>query len=304
MKITYSTGFKSDGKITAVHLDILINAGMSADISPIMPHNMLGALKKYDWGALTFDIKVCKTNHTSKSSMRAPGEVQASFIAEAIIENVASYLSMDVDLVRTRNLHTFESLNIFYKYCAGEPKEYTLPSIMDKLAMSSRFEKRTEMIKEYNRSNKWRKKGISRVPISHQVTLRPTPGKVSILWDGSVVVEVGGIELGQGLWTKVKQMTAFGLGLVQCDGIEGLLEKVRVIQADTLSLVQGGFTAGSTTSESSCEAVRICCSVLVERLIPLKEKLQEQMGSVTWDVLILQVSSLLPSCFDEVIFPQ
>ncbi|KAM7522805.1 hypothetical protein LguiA_012707 [Lonicera macranthoides] len=288
MKITYSTGFRSDGKITAIHLDILINAGMSADISPIMPHNMLGALKKYDWGALSFDIKVCKTNHSSKSAMRAPGEVQASFIAEAIIENVASYLSMDVDSVRTKNLHTFESLNIFYKYCAGEPEEYTLPSIMDKLAISSRFEKRTEMIKEYNRCNKWQKKGISRVPIVHQVTLRPTPGKVSILWDGSVVVEVGGIELGQGLWTKVKQMAAFGLGLVQCDGTEGLLEKVRVIQADTLSLVQGGFTAGSTTSESSCEAVRICCSVLVERLIPLKEKLQEQMGSVTWDVLILQ----------------
>lgn len=204
MKITYSVGFKSNGKITALHLDILINTGIAIDVSPILPGNILGSLKKYDWGALSFDIKLCKTNHCTKTSMRGPGEVNATFIAEAIIERVASTLSMEVDFIRMKNLHTYESLNFFYKGNAGEPQEYTLPSIMDKLASTSSFEKRIEMTKEYNLCNKWRKKGISRVPIIHQCSLKPNPGKVSILWDGSVAVEVGGIELGQGLWTKVK----------------------------------------------------------------------------------------------------
>ncbi|OVA00877.1 Aldehyde oxidase/xanthine dehydrogenase [Macleaya cordata] len=288
MKIKYSVGFKSDGKITVLHLDILINAGISEDISPIMPNNMLGALKKYNWGALSFDIKVCKTNLSSKSAMRAPGEVQASFIAEAVVEHVASFLSMEVDSVRKRNIHTYESLKLFYQGSAGEPLEYTLPLVLDKLAKSSSFHQRVEVIKQFNSCNKWRKRGISRVPIFHEVMLRPTPGKVSILNDGSVVVEVGGIELGQGLWTKVKQMAAFALSPVECDGSADLLERVRVIQADTLSLVQGGFTAGSTTSESSCEAVRLCCNTLVERLTILKERLQEQMGAVSWDTLIVQ----------------
>ena len=288
MKITYSVGFKSDGKITALHLDILINAGIAADISPVMPNNMVGALKKYDWGALSFDIKVCKTNHSTKSAMRAPGEVQATFISEAVIEHVASTLSMEVDSVRSKNLHTYNSLNFFYD-CAGEPVDYTLPSIWDKLAISSSFKQRTEMIKQFNMCNKWKKRGISRVPIVHEVLLRPTPGKVSILSDGSVSVEVGGIELGQGLWTKVKQMVAFALSSIRCDRMDDFLKKVRVIQSDTLSLIQGGFTAGSTTSESSCEAVRLCCNVLVERLTPIKETLQEQMGSVEWGTLILQV---------------
>ncbi|CBI24416.3 unnamed protein product, partial [Vitis vinifera] len=291
MKITYSVGFKSDGKITALHLDILINAGIAADISPIMPHNLLGALKKYDWGALSFDIKVCKTNHSTKSAMRAPGEVQATFISEAVIEHVASTLSMDVDSVRSKNLHTFNSLKFFYEGSAGEPVDYTLPSIWDKLASSSRLKQRTEMIKQFNMCNKWQKRGISQVPIVHEVSLRPTPGKVSILSDGSVAVEVGGIELGQGLWTKVKQMAAFALSSIQCDGMGDFLEKVRVIQSDTLSLIQGGFTAGSTTSESSCEAIRLCCNILVERLTPTKERLQEQMGSVEWGTLILQAQS-------------
>lgn len=291
MKINYSVGFKIDGKITALHLDLLINAGISEDISPIIPSNLMNAFKKYNWGALSFDIKLCKTNLTSKSAMRGPGEVQGSFIAEAVIEHVASALSVDVDVVRAKNFHTYDSLALFYQHSAGEPGEYTLPLLWDKLYSSSSFEPRKEMIKQFNSTHKWCKRGISRLPIVHGVLQRPTPGKVSILSDGSISVEVGGIELGQGLWTKVQQMAAYGLSLIKCAGSDQLLDKVRVIQADTLSVIQGGYTAGSTTSESSCEAVRICCNTLVERLIPLKEKLEEQMGPINWETLIKQVST-------------
>lgn len=290
MKINYTIGFKSNGKITALHLDILLNAGMSPDVSPMLPWNVICALKKYNFGALSFDFKVCKTNHSSKSAMRAPGEVQGSFIAEAVIEHVASHLFLDPGFVREVNFHSFDSLQLFYGVSAGEPLEYTLPTLWDKLMKSSNFGNRVEKVNNFNKNNIWRKKGISRIPILHEVILRATPGKVSILRDGSVVVEVGGIELGQGLWTKVKQMTAYCLKAVQCDGTDGLLEKVRVIQADTLSMVQGGFTSGSTTSEASCEAVRLCCNVLVERLVSLKDKLKEQMDSVTWEFLITQAN--------------
>ncbi|PHU29664.1 Indole-3-acetaldehyde oxidase [Capsicum chinense] len=288
MKITYSVGFKSNGRITALHLDVLVNAGITEDVSPVIPSNFIGALKKYDWGALSFDIKVCKTNLTSKSAMRGPGEVQGSYVAEAIMEHVASVLSMEVDSIRKQNIHTFESLKLFYGHSAGDIGDYTLPDIIDKLATSSSFVQRSEMIEQYNQKTIWKKRGISRVPLVYESTQRPTPGKVSILSDGSVIVEVGGIEIGQGLWTKVKQMTAYGLSLIESSWSEELVEKVRVIQADTLSLVQGGFTAGSTTSESSCEAVRLCCKILVERLTPLKKKLQEQNGSVDWTTLICQ----------------
>ncbi|KAL9235390.1 hypothetical protein vseg_010151 [Gypsophila vaccaria] len=288
MKITYSVGFKSDGKITALHLDLLINAGIAPDISAIMPHNFIGAFKKYDWGALSLVAKVCKTNHSSKTAMRAPGEVQGSYIAEAVIEHVASTLSLDADLVRNRNLHSFDSLNLFYGHSSGEAEEYTLPLIWDKLASSSSFYLRKEMVGKFNETHKWHKRGICRLPILHEVMLRATPGKVSILSDGSIAVEVGGIELGQGLWTKVSQMTAYALSSIKCPGTENLLDKVRVIQADTLSLIQGGFTAGSTTSEASCEAVKICCTTLVERLSALRDRLQGQMGTVDWKTLIFQ----------------
>ncbi|WVZ60834.1 hypothetical protein U9M48_010804 [Paspalum notatum var. saurae] len=290
VEVKYSVGFKSDGKITALHLDLGINAGIAPDVSPMMPGAIIGALKKYNWGALEFDAKVCKTNLSSKSAMRAPGDVQGSFIAEAIIEHVASALALDTNTIRKKNLHDFESLALFYGESAGEASTYSLVSIFDKLALSPDYQHRAAMVERFNNSSKWKKRGISCVPGTYEVTLRPTPGKVSIMNDGSIVVEVGGIEIGQGLWTKVKQMTAYGLGQLCLDGGECLLDKVRVIQADTLSMIQGGFTAGSTTSETSCAAVQQSCAALVERLKPIKESLEAKAGTVEWSALIAQAS--------------
>ncbi|CAM0902992.1 unnamed protein product [Alopecurus aequalis] len=290
MKVKYSVGFKSDGRVTALHLDLGINAGISPDYSPVMPNAIIGSLKKYNWGALSFDIKICKTNMSSKSAMRAPGEVQGSFIAEAIIEHVASALSADTNTIRRKNLHDFERLKVFLGGSAGEASTYSLVTIFDKLALSPEYQQRAEMVERFNRSSRWKKRGISCVPITYAVSLRPTPGRVSILNDGSIAVEVGGVEIGQGLWTKVKQMTAFMLGQLCPDGGEGLLDKVRVIQADTLSMIQGGWTAGSTTSETSCEAVRQSCATLVERLNPIKEDLEAKSGMVAWISLIAQAT--------------
>ncbi|ERM93601.1 indole-3-acetaldehyde oxidase [Amborella trichopoda] len=288
LKMFYTVGFKVDGKITALHVDCFLDAGYSVELSPLITSTITAALKKYNYGALSLNFKICKTNFPSKSAMRAPGDVQGAFLAETIIEHVASTLSMDAKSIREKNLHNFESLKLFYGPCAGDKLGYTLPLTLERLVLFSNFNQRTEEIREFNTTNRWRKRGMSISPIIYEVTVRPTPGKVSILNDGSIVVEVGGIELGQGLWTKVKQMTAFALGQLWKDGNDELYERVRVVQADTISMVQGGFTGGSTTSESSCEAVRVACVVLVERLSPIKKKLLENAQEVAWDALVKQ----------------
>ncbi|VAI92984.1 unnamed protein product [Triticum turgidum subsp. durum] len=225
IKAFYSVGFKSDGRITALHLDILINAGISPDASPIMPDTIISGLKKYNWGALSFDIKLCKTNNTSKSVMRAPGDAQGSFIAEAIIEHVASVLSLDANSVRQKNFHTYDSLVLFYPESMDEASTYTLHSIFDRLLTTSSYLHRAESSRQFNSCSKWRKRGISCVPLVFKVAPRPAPGRVSVLNDGFIVVEVGGIEIGQGLWTKVQQMTAFALGQLWSDGCESLLDR-------------------------------------------------------------------------------
>ncbi|KAF8690690.1 hypothetical protein HU200_041065 [Digitaria exilis] len=290
VKAHYSVGYKSDGKITALHLELLINAGISPDASPQIPGTIMSSVKKYNWGALSFDIKVCKTNNTSKSVMRAPGDTQGSLIADAVIEHVASVLSVDANSVREKNFHTYDSLQLYYPDSAGEASTYTLHSIFDRLVSTSSYVDRAESIKQYNNSNKWRKRGISCVPLIFRVEPRAAPGRVSVLNDGSIVVEVGGTEIGQGLWTKVQQVTAFALGKLWPDGADGLLERVRILQADTLNLIQGGLTAGSTTSESSCAATLQACNMLIDRLKPVLDRLQQQSENVSWDTLISQAS--------------
>ncbi|CAM0876724.1 unnamed protein product [Alopecurus aequalis] len=292
MQVKYSVGFKSDGTLTALHIGLGMNAGISPDMSALIPKTVIGALKKYNWGALAFDVKVCKTNVSSKSTMRAPGDVQGSFIAEAIIEHVASVLATDTNTIRRKNLHDIESLTAFYGDAAGDAATYSLVDMFDKLAASPEYRSRAAAVERFNGSNRWKKRGISCVPITYEVTLRPCPGRVSILNDGSIAVEVGGVEIGQGLHTKVKQMTAFGLAELCPGDTDGtLLDRIRVIQADSLSMVQGGFTGGSTTSEVSCEAVRQSCAPLVERLKPIKESLEAKSGAAApWSALIGQAT--------------
>uniref|UniRef100_A0ACD6A1H5 Uncharacterized protein n=2 Tax=Avena sativa TaxID=4498 RepID=A0ACD6A1H5_AVESA len=290
MKVKYSVGFKSDGTLTALHMDLGINAGISPDVSPMLPSAIIGSLKKYNWGALAFDVKVCKTNVSSKSAMRSPGDVQGSFIAEAIIEHVASTLAADTNSVRKKNLHGIESLTKFYGDAVGDAATYSLVDMFDKLALSPEYQSRAAAVKRFNDESRWKKRGISCVPITYEVRLRPAPGKVSIMNDGSIAVEVGGVEIGQGLYTKVKQMAAFGLAELVSDA-DDLLDKIRVIQADSLSLIQGGFTGGSTTSEVSCEAVRESCAALVERLKPIKDSIEAKSGSAApWSALIAQAT--------------
>lgn len=293
MKVTYSVGFKSNGKITALRLEILADAGIYTDFSPVIPGFTANGARKYDWGAVSFDIRLCRTNTTSKTTMRAPGDTQGNYIAEAIIERVASELSMDVTSVREINLHSYESLKLFYGEAAGEEaSEYTLPSIWDKIVKSQDYIDRIGAMQQFNTSNIWHKRGISCVPIVYEVLVNQTSGKVSILKDGSVVVEVGGIEMGQGLWTKVRQAAAYALGRIGVGGNEDLYAKVRIVQSDTLSLVQQGLTAKSTTSEASCAVVMECCGVLVQRLSPLATRLRDETGSVEWNALVLEVCCL------------
>ncbi|KAH9323789.1 hypothetical protein KI387_018428, partial [Taxus chinensis] len=219
--------------------------------------------------------------------MRGPGEAQGSFIAETVIEHVSSFLGFDSNVVREKNQHTLESVKSFYGSFDEGPIGYTLPSIWEKLKQSASLNKRKENIREFNAANRWFKRGLSMVPCFYPLKLSSRPARVTIFDDGSISVEVGGVELGQGIWTKVKQMTAYALGQLWLGLSEDLMSKVRIVQTDTISLAHGGMTASSTTSEESCEAVRHACNILVERLHPMETFLKKSNpNGFSWTDLV------------------
>jgi indole-3-acetaldehyde oxidase len=293
VKAVFSVGFKHDGKVTGLRAQVDIDGGWSEDCSPTMPMTIASGLKKYDWGSMDVNFHVCRTNMASKSAMRAPGHVQGSFIADTVMEHIAAVLGIDVHDVITKNMHTPESLHLLYRgtnFAAGREEPFTLPSLWT--TMLERIEPKVNEVRRFNNINTWRKRGLSAIHCVYDVLLVPRPARVSIFHDGSVVVEVGGVEIGQGLWTKVKQATVYGLSsLLPLDGSSVSLN-VRVVQADSISLPHGGITSGSTTSEGSCEAVRQACQCLVDRLMPLKIQREQQASctSLSWCDLIQQVT--------------
>lgn len=170
------------------------------------------AIKKYNYGAFDIDWKVCKTNTVPKTAMRGPGQVQGSFIAEAVIEAVAGRLELQPEIVRERNFHDLSSLEKYFpKGSVGEPEGYTLPSIWARLKASARWEEREQEVEKFNQSNSWTKRGIAMIPI---IYINPGASKsamVSIFADGSIVIETAGVEIGQGLHTKVRQAACYAL---------------------------------------------------------------------------------------------
>ncbi|XP_024538449.1 probable aldehyde oxidase 1 [Selaginella moellendorffii] len=292
MKAVYDVGFEPDGKINALHAKIFIQGGWSPEFTPVMPMGVLSALKKLNWGAFSFEFVLCRTNIPSRTVMRAPGDVQGCFFADAVVEHVAALTNLSSELVMERNLHSVESAGAAYGAAAvGGEEGYTLPAVWSRLKDRAKVDERLRGVERYNAANAWKKRGVAVSQSTYTVQQRYQPGRVSIMADGSVVVETGGVEIGQGLWTKVRQAAASALGEGLGGGICVDVGRVRVVQADTISMPHGGWTGGSTTSEASCEAVRKACRVLVDRFKPIHEKRMAECRDgetvSSWESLVL-----------------
>lgn len=297
-KAIYSVGFSKQGRITALQAEVFVNSGWAPDASVYIPLFIHKTLKKYNWGAFHATYKVVKTNLPSKTTVRAPGDVKGAFIAEAIIEHVAVVVGLTPQEVRERNMHSLETATKFWGAIAvGGPEGFTLPLVWEQLKESARLREREALIQAYNRSSRWLKRGLAMVPAVYTVLQSRQRGRVTAFADGSVVAEVGGIEMGQGLWTKVQHTVAYALGRLWDSTTSGGnvdVARIRVVQADSISFGHGGFTGGSTTSEGNCAAVMEACNMLVDRLKPIKEKLdagKPQGFSTSWEAIVATVSS-------------
>jgi len=144
--------------------------------------------------------------------MRGPGQTQGAFLAEAVIEAVAARLGLDPELVRERNFHDISSLTKYFgEGTVGNPEGYTLPSIWNRLKASANWAEREREVQKFNETNTWMKRGLAMIPIIYCNPSSAKSAMVSIFADGSIAVETAGVEIGQGLYTKVRQAACFSL---------------------------------------------------------------------------------------------
>lgn len=260
----WSTVFNSDG-------------GNTYDMSfPVMDLAQLHADNVYYCPTYRTEGNVYRTNRASNTAFRSFGTIQSILIQENAVEHMAHQLSKDQgkpvlpEDIREQNFYPHVTLKNYKKVPTtpyGQQLLYcNIKEIWDDLRKSSEFDARAKAVKEFNGQNRWKKRGISMIPLKYGISYTGPRGTLNQGYalvnvyqsDGTVLVLCGGVEMGQGLNTKMAQVAAQTLGIP--------IEKIRVGSTDSAAVPNATATAASTGSDLNGGAVAAACKKLRQRL--------------------------------------
>ncbi|KAL5036700.1 hypothetical protein BDV3_005886 [Batrachochytrium dendrobatidis] len=265
----YDVGFTDQGKLISAELDVFCNGGHSMDLSlSIIERCITHSDNAYYIPNMNLFGRICKTNLPSNTAFRGFGGPQGMMVAEQYITHVANYLSKPVEEIRRLNLYKDGQITHF-----NMPLEKVyLDRSFSEVLVSSDYENRLAAVKEFNRNNKYRKRGITIMPTKFGLAytarwLNQAGALVHVYTDGSVRLSHGGTEMGQGLHTKITQIAAqaFGIDMNDC-----YISETRTDQVPNTSA-----TAASVSSDINGMAVLNACNEILERLKPIREKYSE-----------------------------
>ncbi len=267
----YKVGFTKEGKILAAEIDLNGNAGAFADLSlPILERAMLHAENAYYIPNIRITGTMWRTNLPPNTAFRGFGAPQAIANIENIIHLIAYKLKKDP--ARIRKINFYDDQNNITPY--GQKVENNrLHIIYDRLMSDSEYFERKEQIEQYNKRSKYRKRGLALIPVKFGISftssfLNQAGALVNIYTDGSVQVNHGGIEMGQGLHTKIRQIAAAELGVSY--------DKIKITPTTTSKVPNTSPTAASTGSDMNGMAVKNAIDKLKARI---SEALAEHFNS-------------------------
>ena len=267
-RIDYDCGFDDDGRILGIDVVLASRCGYSTDYSgPVNDRAVLHIDNCYYLPNLKIISHRCKTNMQSATAFRGFGGPQGMFGIETVIEEIADKLGKDPLDVRRINLYRDPAVS-------GNPatmttqynqviEDFVADKIMDQLEVESGYRARREAVRAFNASQKTRKRGLALVPLKFGISFTATmlnqgAALVNIYQDGSVSVNHGGTEMGQGLNTKMAQVAADGLGIP--------VSLVRVTATDTQKVPNASATAASSGADINGAAINNACDQLRGRL--------------------------------------
>ena len=251
----YDVGFDDTGRITGLQLEMLANCGFSADLSgPVADRAIFHADNAYFLSDVAIASYRCKTNTQSHTAFRGFGGPQGVIVIEAIIGDIARQLGRDALDVRLRNLYDADpqgerSLTHYQM----RVEDNILHDLLPALAESSDYHARQAAISEWNAGQPIIKRGLAMTPVKFGISFTATlfnqaGALVHVYTDGSVQVNHGGAEMGQGLNTKVAQIVADELGVP--------LARVLVTASDTSKIPNASATAASSGTDLNGRAAQ------------------------------------------------
>ncbi len=260
----WDVGFDDDGRILAADIDLISNAGHSADLSaPVMARALCHFDNAYWLPHVAMHGFCAKTNTQSNTAFRGFGGPQGAIAIEMILDSIARRLGLDGTEVRRRNFYTAGCDITPYGQQVDELHAHALT---DQLLASSDYQARRDAIAAFNATSPVLKKGLAFTPVKFGISfnvahLNQAGALVHVYTDGSVLVNHGGTEMGQGLNTKVAQVVAHELGLP--------LSAVRCSATDTSKVANTSATAASTGSDLNGKAAQDAARKIKARLAAL-----------------------------------
>ena len=270
-KSTYKAAINSEGKIMAFDVISTLNGGRCTGFTGFVAGEVLKNIDSiYNIPNLRHETRVVKTNTATNGAVRGPGLVQAIAITENIVEHLAAASGISATEIRANNI--CETEDATSNMHGGPIRKYNGKAIWDQLCASSELAARKAAVDEWNSQNKWKKRGISAIPMKYghawifaaganvQVSIQAADSAIGAWGGPSVKVFQPCIEMGQGLTTKIQSMVSVTLGVP--------FDRIYVSPTNTDVLPNGGsgVTGGSVASEACCEAARLACLELLERM--------------------------------------
>ncbi len=258
----YTVGFDDTGLVTALQLTMLANCGFSADLSgPVADRAIFHADNAYYLSDVEIKSFRCKTNVQSHTAFRGFGGPQGVIVIEAIMGDIARMLGLDPLDVRLRNLYGVNERNVTHYQMKVE--DNILQPLITQLADTSGYRARREAIAKWNQTSPVIRRGIAITPVKFGISFTATlfnqaGALVHVYTDGSVQVNHGGTEMGQGLNTKVAQIVADELGVP--------FERVRCTAADTSKVPNASATAASSGTDLNGRAAQFAARTVRDNL--------------------------------------
>lgn len=262
----YKVGFTNEGKVLALDLEIYNNAGNSLDLSlAVLERAMFHSDNVYEIPNVRIVGNVCFTNFPSNTAFRGFGGPQGMLITENWIQRVAVEVGKSPEEIREIN---FQGEGSILHY--GQQLQHcTLLPLWNELKLSCNFFNARKEVDNFNLNNRWKKRGVAMVPtkfgISFTLKLMNQAGAlVHVYTDGTVLVTHGGVEMGQGLHTKVAQVAASAFNIP--------LRSIFVSETSTDKVPNASPTAASASSDIYGAAVLDACEQIKARMEPVASK--------------------------------
>lgn len=258
----YEVGFDNHGLIRGLKLTMLVNCGFSADLSgPVADRAVFHADNAYFLGDVHIASFRCKTNLQSHTAFRGFGGPQGMLAIETILGDIARQLGHDPLDVRRRNLYGGPGRDTTHYGMRVE--DNIAPQLMDTLAARCDYAQRREQLARWNARSPVIRRGIALTPVKFGISFTATlfnqaGALVHVYTDGSVQVNHGGTEMGQGLNTKVAQIVADELGVP--------LHSVQVTASDTSKVPNASATAASSGTDLNGRAAQYAARNVRENL--------------------------------------